>query len=397
MQLTAKSVRELPLPEGKSDHVYWDDTITGLGLRIRASGARVLIFQYGRQPTRRMKLGKVGAVSLEEARSTAKTLHLRVQLGEDPAAEVAERKTEKAETFEAVLKTYLTWKRRQVRASTMSEVERHLLVYAAPLHGTPLIKLERRQVAAVLTTLAQDSGDVTANRVRSSICAFLGWAIGQGIIDVNVAIGTNRQEEKARNRVLEESELRTVWNALPAGQFGSIVKLLVLTGQRADEIAGLQWKEVREDRIELPGERTKNGKPHMIPLSGPARAILDAQPRQGSEFVFPSLTGRAFRSWARHKSLLDAAIAKASGEPLKHWTIHDLRRTTVTHMGEIGILPHVVEAVINHISGHKAGVAGTYNYATYEPERRTALARWAEHITAVVEDRPSNVEPLRRA
>jgi Arm DNA-binding domain len=115
MRLTAKNVRHLPLPEGKSDHVYWDESITGLGLRIRASGARVLIFQYGRMPTRRMKLGAVGAVSLEEVRKTAQNLSHRIALGEDPAAEVAERKTEKAETFEAMLRPYLERQRARLK------------------------------------------------------------------------------------------------------------------------------------------------------------------------------------------------------------------------------------------------------------------------------------------
>jgi integrase len=397
MRLTAKNVRDLPLPEGKSDHVYWDETITGLGLRIRASGARVLIFQYGRMPTRRMKLGVVGAVDFETARKTAQKLYHQVQLGEDPAGERAEAKAKTAETFEAILRTYLEWKRPQVRASTMTGIERDLLVYAKTLHPLPLVKIERRQIAAVLAQLVQNNGAVTANRTRASLSAFFSWAIGEGIIDTNAVSGTNRQEEKARDRVLLAEELKAVWNALPENNFGSIMKLLVLTGCRADEIAGLRWEEVRDDRIELPGARTKNGRAHTIPLSEPARAVIAAQPRHSDEFVFVSLTGRPFRSFARCKILLDEAIAKTGGKPLNHWTIHDLRRTAATMMAEIDIQPHIIEAVLNHVSGHKAGVAGIYNRANYEAEKRTALCRWAEHVTAIVEGRESNVTPLRRA
>jgi integrase len=398
MRLTAKNVRELPLPEGKSDHVYWDETITGFGLRIRASGARVLIFQYGRLPTRRMKLGAVGAVNLEEARSTAKTLYLRVQLGEDPAAAAAEAKTKKAETFEAILRTYLEWKRARLKPNSMIEVERHLTLYAKPLHALPLAKIERRQIAALLVQLAQDSGMVTSNRVRASLSAFFSWAIQNGIADNNPVTGTAKEKERARDRVLSPDELRLIWNALPESDFGNILKLLTLTGCRAGEIASLRWDEVRDDQIVLPPERVKNGRTHTVPLSDPARAILAAQSRRGNrEFVFGMTRTNPFSGWGKCKDQLDNAIAKTAGRPLDHWTPHDLRRTAATMMAEIGIQPHVVEATLNHVSGHKAGVAGIYNRAGYEAEKRTALCRWAEHLAAIIEGRVSNVVTLRHA
>jgi integrase len=400
MKLTAKNVRELPLPGGKSDHIEWDDDVPGFGLRIRSgsrSVSRVLIYQYGRTPTRRMKLGAVGAVDFETARRSAKDFYHRVQLGQDPAGERAEAKAKTGETFKAVLEIYLKWKRAQVRASTMTEIERHLLIYAKPLHPLPLVKIERRQLAAMLAQLVQNNGAVTANRVRATVSAFFSWAIGEGIIDTNAVSGTNRQDEKPRDRVLSADELRSMWNALPENNFGGIMKLLVLTGARADEIAGLRWEEVRDNRIELPKIRTKNNRPHTIPLSEPAQAVIAAQPRHSDEFVFVSLTGRPFRSWARCKILLDEAIAKAGGKPLNHWTIHDLRRTAATMMAEIDIQPHIIEAVLNHVSGHKAGVAGIYNRASYETEKRTALARWAEHVSAIVEGRETNVVTLRHA
>jgi integrase len=395
MKLTAKNVRELPLPEGKSDHIYWDDAITGLGLRIRASGARVLIFQYGRTPTRRMKLGVVGAVNLEEARKTAQNLSHRIALGEDPAAEVAERKTKKAETFETILRTYLEWKRARLRASSMGEIERHLLQHAKPLHPLPLAKIERRQIAALLAQIAQNSGAVTSNRVRSSLSAFFSWCIQSGIGDVNPVSGTGKEREQARERVLSPDEIRTIWDAVPEGRFASILKLLLLTGARADEIASLRWSEIHDDMIVLPPERTKNSRSHIIPLSGPALAILAAQPRSTDDFVFGRVTGRPFSGWGGCKSHADECIAKAAGKPLDHWTPHDLRRTAATMMAEMGVQPHVIEAVLNHYSGHRAGIAGIYNRANYEAEKRTALCRWAEHVTAIIEGRETNVVTLR--
>jgi integrase len=402
-RLTAKNVRDLPLPEGKSDHVYWDESITGFGLRVRASGARVtrvLIFQYGRQPTRRMKLGTVGAVSMEEARATAQTLYHRVQLGEDPAAEVAERKTKNAETFEAILRTYLEWKRARMKLNSMIEVERHLTKYAKPLHALPLAKVERRQIAALLAQLAQDSGMVTANRVRASLSAFFSWCIQSGIADSNPVTGTAKEKERARERVLSPDEIRLIWNTLPASDFGNILKLLTLTGCRAGEIASLRWDEVRDDQIVLPPERVKNGRTHIIPLSDPARAILAAQSRRGNrEFVFGMTRTNPFSGWGKCKDALDEAIAKTTGKPLDHWTPHDLRRTAATMMAEdpLSIPPHIIEAVLNHVSGHKSGIAGIYNRASYEAEKRTALTRWAEHLAAIIEGRESNVVTLRHA
>ena len=176
--------------------------------------------------------------------------------------------------------------------------------------------------------------------------------------------------------------------------FGAIVRLLILTAQRREEIGGLRWSEITDEAIELPATRTKNAQAHTIPLSGPARSIIEALPRRdGREFVFGRGEG-GYSGWSRSKARLDERIAEIN-KRLPGWTLHDLRRTAVTMMAELGIQPHVIEAVINHISGHKGGVAGIYNKATYSQEKTTALARWAAHVMAIVEGRKSNVTTLR--
>src|SRR5262249_20717392 len=142
--------------------------------------------------------------------------------------------------------------------------------------------------------------------------------------------------------------------------------------------------------IALPASRAKNKRAHIIPLSAPARAILAARPSR-AEFVFGT---QAFVSWSHGKRLLDAALA-AAGEKLAPRTLHDLCRSVATGMAELGVAPHIVEAVLNHVSGHKAGIAGVYNRATYEKEKRAALAIWADHVLAAVEGRPATVVPMR--
>jgi integrase len=214
---------------------------------------------------------------------------------------------------------------------------------------------------------------------------FLNWCAGEGFIDANPAMFTNKNPEQERDRVLSDAELQKIWHALPEGHFGDIVKLLALTGQRRDEIAQLRWDEVDLDRavITLPGARTKNGRQHMIRLAATARGILTArrERRDPDRSLVFGIGQGGFSGWADCKRRLDYEIK------LPPWVIHDLRRAVATGMAEIGVQPHIIEAVLNHASGHRAGVAGVYNKATYEAEKMTALARWDDHLMAVIDGR----------
>jgi hypothetical protein len=223
----------------------------------------------------------------------------------------------------------------------------------------------------------------------------------QGYVDHNPFMGISKYEEKPRNRVLSDRELKLIWDNSGAEQYGAIVQLLMLTAQRADEIASLRWSEITGDVVVLPPERVKNkgGKnrqSHLVPLSSPALTILAAQPRRVSgdgtlrDFVFGNRE-RGFSGWSRCKERLDERITRAIGNPLPDWHVHDIRRSVATGMANLGVQPHIIEAVLNHRSGHQAGVAGIYNRSTYEPEKRRALALWADHVSVLIEGRESNV------
>jgi integrase len=224
--------------------------------------------------------------------------------------------------------------------------------------------------------------------------------MGEGLIESNPVVGTTRLEEKSRERVLGLDELRQIWSALPDSDYGRILKLLLLTGARAGEIAGLRRDELRDGAILLPGTRTKNHREHLIPLSGPASATTAAALKQRGDkrnLVFGQGVG-PFSGWSNCKEVLDRRIAEAAGKPLTPWRIHDLRRSFATHAAAIGIQPHIVEVLLGHVStGPRSGVAGIYNRHAYEAEQRTALERWAEYLMAVVEGRHSNIATLRRA
>jgi integrase len=393
MKLSQQNAARQTLPAGKTDAIFFDDDIGGFGLRIRAGGRRSWIFQYtiGKQD-RRMTFGRFPAMSAHQAREQASRLHAQVKLGADPAGAKSESQARSGETFKVCINQYLALRRGTVRISTFGEIERHLARNLAPLHGLHIAKLDRRGIALELTRLSAQIGPVQANRTRASLSKFLNWCAGQGLIDANPAAFTNKNPEKPRGRVLKDDELRLIWRALEDGDFGDIVKLLILTGCRREEIAQLRWSEVDLERgiISLPPDRTKNHRPHTVPLSGTARAIIEGRVSNGRPLVFGRGLG-GFSGWTHSKRRLGELVK------IPHWVIHDLRRSTATGMADLGIQPHVIEAALNHVSGAKAGVAGIYNHSTYEVEKRTALDRWAEHVGSLAENKPSNVTPMRIA
>jgi integrase len=375
---------------GKSEAIFFDDDVPGFGLRVRATGKHVWVFQYAiGTKQRRMTFGRTSGISLAVARKTAGDLHARVRLGEDPAASKSDGQRRAGDTVEAVLRLYIPEKRQKLSPGSVVALERHLLVYAKPIHGLGVALVSRRDIGNLLATVAASSGNPTAKFTRASLSAFFSWCMGRGLIDQNPIIGTHAARLQPRTRVLSLAELAAVWRACGEDAYGAIVKLLILTGQRREEIGGLRFSEIGDGIIALPAGRAKNRRTHVIPLSDPAEAILAAQPSK-SEFVFGT---QAYVSWSWGKRLLDSALATA-GTKLAPWTLHDLRRSVATGMAELGVAPHIVEAVLNHVSGHKAGVAGVYNRATYEKEKRAALATWAEHVLAAVEGRTATVVPM---
>ena len=268
------------------------------------------------------------------------------------------------------------------RKSTQTETTRYLMRDLAPLHRLHITKLDRRLVGAELAQLTVENGPIAANRALTALSAFLNWAMREGYCETNIAALCNRNEEASRDRVLDADEIRALWRALPPTDFGDILKLLLLTACRREEIAQLRWSEVdlQKATIRLPGTRTKNKLPHTIPLSKPALAILRGREQNGRAHVFGQWAAGGFSGWSASKNQL-----KLSLDP---WTIHDLRRSAISHMAAkpLSVPPHILEAIANHISGTKAGVAGIYNREAYETEKRDALEAWGAHLMTIVQD-----------
>ena len=317
MKLTTTTVRSAELPAGKSEAIFFDDDVPGFGLRLRAQGSRTFVFQYKigtRQ--RRMALGTATAVTMGDARKTAEKLYERVRLGEDPAADKAEARRQAGESFKSYVDQYLDALRERYRSRSFKEIERHLLKHAKPLHGMQLARITRRDVAAVIVSVTNAAGGPTANRVRASVSTFFTWTMARGFAENNPVIGTEKNEEKSRDRVLTPAELRLIWNALDDTQHGACIKLLALTGQRLAEIGGLRWSEIHDRQIILPAERTKNARPHVLPLSDTAAAIIELQPKRARDLIFGNGNEKGFSAWSSCKIRLDDRIAKQTAASL---------------------------------------------------------------------------------
>jgi integrase len=397
MKLTQSVVDALRLPAGKTEHSEWDDAITGFAVRLRGdNGWWFFRYRVGKRH-RRVTLGTTSALSANEARKLAGDLYAKVAAGQDPAGERSEQRARIGETVGALLDPYLAFKAKELRPRSLYEITRHLRVNAKALHPIHIVRLDRRAISACRTAIATKRGEVTANRSMASLSAFATWCMQEGLIESNPVLKTAKYVEKTRERVLSNAELRAIWQATSGGKdYDAIIRLLMLTGCRAAEIGDLRWDEVVDHSIIIPATRTKNGRQHIVALAPAAQAILEAQPGDDL-FVFGYREGSAFSGWSKSKRVLDQRIAEGGFDFAESWTPHDLRRTFATRLSDAGVPPHIIDELLNHVSGHKHGVRGVYNRSSYLNERRDALLLWADLLMEIVGEQPAKVVPLRRS
>ena len=256
-----------------------------------------------------------------------------------------------------------------------------------------LIDETRRSGAPGLERRSDGPTEARARVMLSCLSKMFGWLVQHRRVSQNPCKDVHRPEaSRPRDRVLTDAEIVKFWRATDAQrrELSALLKLLLLTGCRLNEVAGMTRAELSDDGAtwNIPGARTKNKRPHVVPLAPLARKMVGS----GSEGLVFTTTGRSpVSGWSKIKRRLDEAMK------IPPWRLHDLRRTAATGMAEIGIAPHIVEAALNHVSGAKAGVAGTYNRAAYADEKRAALERWALHVQGLVSERPANVVKMRKA
>lgn len=404
---------------------HWDRLDGGgsLGLRVSSNGVRSWVIAPrvlvgGQRLKVRVTLGRYPGMSLAEARERAREAFVVAGQGKDPRELVTRARQALVDvsrgTFGVLADEFLAKHAdRKLRVTTAKEYRRALKgEHAAHWQERPIGQITKRDVLDVLEPIA-DEHPIWANRLLAYLRKFFGWCAERDIIE---AVPTDRVRPPARNtkreRALTGEEVAEVWAAIEeyGESFGALLKVLLLTGQRREEVAGMLWEELRglegdEPAWELPGSRTKNHLPHVVPLAPIVAAILRAVPRVvGSPHVFT--TGRGHLcGFSRAKRRLDEIIAARRAKAkvpgvLAPWVVHDMRRTVSTRMHEdLGIAPHIVEAVLNHVSGARAGVAGTYNRALYVDDKRRALVAWANHVERLVSGASAAaiVVPLRQA
>jgi integrase len=392
MRLTRANVATITLPPGKIERLVFDDALPGFGLRVHRGGRRTWFCQFRvGSKQRRLTLGTTETVDAEKARKLAKEALSRAQLGQDPAEAKVEAAAVRKVTMRSVLPSFLAWAEKRQRPDYHADTKRYLERHWAPLLDLPLARIDRARVAARLLEIARERGPVSGNRARAALSRFVTWGIGEGVIHDNFVLGTNLPTpEIARDRVLTDEELRLAWSLAGPGDYGRIVRMLILTAARRDEVASMTWAELTGPTWTIPADRAKNGKALILDLPPAAIAVLgEVEQREGRDLLFGARSG-PFSGWSRGKAELDGRLLVAlqavhgPKAALPPWRLHDLRRTAATRMADLGVQPHVVEALLNHISGSRAGVAGIYNRATYRDEKRAALLMWADHVLALV-------------
>jgi integrase len=388
--LTAAAVERIKPPsKGQADH--FDRGYPGLALRCSYGGAKAFVYVYrlhGHQ--RRLTLGRWPGMSLAEAREAWRNAHKLVARGESPAS----ARPAAADSFAAVAADWL--KRDQAGNRTVGEVRRSLERDVIPAWRDRLITtITRRDAAELIDTVADRGAPVMARRLHTHLHRLFRWSVGRGIIAANPMTDLPKPgAETERKRVLSEAELAAVWQAVQqlAWPFGPAIALLVLTGARRDEIGSLRWSEIEDNAIKLAGARTKNGEPHVIPLSAAAVDIIANTHRIASSgYVFTTMGETPVSGWSKAKAMLDAAAAKHYGAALPAWRLHDLRRTLATGLQRLGFNLQVIEAVLGHIGGSRAGIVGVYQRHSFDSEKRTALEAWARHVQSFAADRAAAV------
>jgi integrase len=338
-----------------------------------------------------LTLGASPEIGLKDARDLARKAHLKVAGGEDPgetkkAARAAVHAPANRDLVEKVAAEFLGRHVKTLAPATRVSATRVVSKEIVPaFRGKRLSEIKRTDVIAFLDRIVDRGAPVAANRTLTLLKTMCNFAVQRGIIEVSpIARIKAPTAETARDRILTDAELAACWRAAGGLEwpYSGFMHLLILTGQRRNEVAALTWRELDLDAKlwTLPAARAKNGIEHQIPLSHSAVEILRTCPRiVNSDFVF-SVNGRnPMRAFYLTKRRIDA-LMPAETAP---WVMHDVRRTVASGMAKLGINLPVIEKLLNHVSGSFAGIVGVYQRHSFADEKRAAMDAWAQHVAAM--------------
>ena len=384
--LTDIAVQNLK-PDPSARFEVFDVKLPGFGVRVFPSGIKSFVLFYRHQGRlRRLTLGRYPVVSLADARRLALDALGGVTRGTDPQ-QVKQDERRKATFEDAVARFIIIHCERHNRAVTAHETARVLRHRFVDKWGKRNLKeITRADVAGVLDAIVKEGKGSSANHALAAIRKFFNWCVERGLIESSPCTGIRAPApHRSRDRVLSDPELVAVWRASEAVgfPFGTIVKLLILTGQRRGEVAAMRWDEIDfESGVwSIPALRTKSNRAQVVPLPPQAISLLRSAPRFESPFVFMALGNEdaSFSGFSKAKARL------AGRAEFGDWTLHDLRRTAASGLARLGVSPHVIERILNHTTGTLGGVAGIYNRFGYLPEMRKALEQWSEYVSKLVD------------
>jgi integrase len=413
-KLTDAAAAKVAAKNGKRTD-YPDGLIAGLMLRVSPDGSRSFSLTYrvkGDPRKRRLTLGSYPVLKLGEARDQARDALLEAKAGKDPATERRAANSRAPDTVENVVddfvKRYLQAKGRA--PSYVRNVCRTFEIHVIPKwRGRDLKSITRRDVVELLDPIMDQGLPIAANKTLAALRKLFAWALSRDIIDASPVAGIEPPgEEKRRERVLSDDELRELWP-----QFGALgypwvqfFQMALATGQRRSEVAGIRWEDIDETEKNwtLPSELTKPGRTHVVPLSALALEILAECRREAlarweklGAYVFTTTRDRPISGYSKTKAGLDRSVAAARKmddlKDFEPWTIHDLRRTVGTGLGKLGISRFHIARVLNHAD---SSVTGIYDRHEYLPEKRHALDVWARYLGDLVDPPADKIVTMQR-
>lgn len=402
-RITKRSVDVLT--PGRSDVFLWDDVLRGFGLRLTPKGFRSYVVQYrmgGREaPTRRYTIGTHGSPwTPETARREAERILIMVRQGTDPVDAKNERRRQAVDlAFDSYVESF-TRLYLQKRWKDWKLGEGVLRREVIPVfRSKPLPRITRSDIAPIWDGL--DDRPAVARLTHATLRKLFRWAVTRGDIERSPMEGLPAPAAvPSRDRVLSDEELGLLWRGTEVigSPFGPLFQLLILTGQRREEVAKMDWSELDQSGAEwtIPAYRTKNRKVQLVPLSAQAVHVLNGLaahedwPRAG--YVFSTTGKTAVSGFSKAKRRLDELMVAELGERFVSWRAHDIRRTLATGLQRLGVRFEVTEAILNHVSGSRAGVAGVYQRYDWSAEKRQAMDAWAAFLSIGVTKSASSVD-----
>ena len=425
-KLTDKTLKNLKPPKDGRLEV-WDSivgedrTLPGVfGIRITAKGTRSWVIMYrtfdtekGKIVQKRHKLGSYPSLSLGKARTAARESLLEITRGNDPARskQAARAALDGAITLAGAVDQFIEkYAKRKTRG--WKETQRVFDKYVKPELGDYRLEAVTALHIRDLVEAMSETAPYMANRTLAYTRKFFNWAVERQMVSASPAAGIKAPgKEKSRDRVLSDDEIKAVWNAFVAlgWPFGQAFQLLLITGQRRDEVAKMRWEDLDLEAglWTLPREATKADRLHEVPLSSLAMDVLNGVRRTSEKYVFSTNGVSPICGFSQAKARADRAatiqgqntegkiISNEKRYALPDWRLHDLRRSVASNMAKLGIAPHVIEKVLNHSTGAISGVAAVYNRYGYAEEKRAALETWARTLEAIVRPGNSNVVGMR--